>query len=275
MPRRAADPLPHVTLTDPPAVSAGAEAEIEVTLSWAVNVASRIECRREGEVVASARLRASSGRRVRMSLPALEPCTLRLEVKRGGAGRGTNALHSSPVHMTTPEAPYVLVVPGEAAQEMCQLFGRMAARKRARGASGQADILYSPPAGSSSQSTQRPPLEAAIEDDQKLPESVWQQHFSPLCCDLSTLLDGLSSGSKDSHEACMPMAAYLLENHLWGAASYLLNRCLSLGVPVTLGPFALLPADVQVDCLRRNFASIERCQVGLWVGRTVDIGGVS
>ncbi|CAD7699328.1 unnamed protein product [Ostreobium quekettii] len=259
--------MPAVVLVEPACLVEGQDCEVEIHLSREVACADgqQVVLRGEDDLVVTAPLTAQEGRIWRLVLPPVSTTSLSVAVE-------------GPRIPPTPPEPFLLVLPEAASNDLRRLFAMMLTAVDTRDALMTADLLHRHPVHptrpSDHEHLPRPPKLLEHSPGPEGPSSgpmgpsfgpagpaplkvaVWNRYFRPLCLHLADLLKGLADGASEAHDACVPTLVYLLDNERWWLASFLLKACLASGVPVTLGPFALLEEDVEPERLRRDYLAI-------------------
>jgi len=218
--------------------------------------------RGEDDLLVTAPLTSQEATVLRLPLPPVSATCLSVAVEAVGGP----SLHP---------APFLLSLPEGASKDFCRLFSMMLTAVSTRDPLLTTDLLrrhpvrhvrpspdepspqqLGPPSGPSGPCSGPAGPSRGSAGPVPLKVAVWNRYFRPLCLHLADLLKGLADGAGEAHDACVPTLVYLLDNELWCVASFLLKACLASGVPVTLGPFALLDEDVEPERLRRDYQAI-------------------
>ncbi|CAD7699320.1 unnamed protein product [Ostreobium quekettii] len=255
----AAASCPDVALIEPPCLVAGSDSCVDIHLSRDLRDKEtlRVELRRGEQVLAGGTIMAGEGRVVSICAPAMDSCVAQIAI--------TNSDNELCISTSS-----LLALPESAAGE----FGSLLSRTIAEVHNNSAPRMGCCPSACPNEDADVRPnlLTQVCEDAQWMKEAVWATYFRPLCADFAAVLEDLVAHQRDqldqgdqedledqvdqidhSEDLRVQLTTYLIANHMWTSASFLLTTCMRSGVRVTLGPFRLGEDDVTPHCLKRHF----------------------
>eukprot|EP00803_Ostreobium_quekettii_P005779 evm.model.scf_349.4 EVM.evm.TU.scf_349.4 scf_349:58086-62460(+) len=234
--------VPEVALIEPPCLVAGEACSLDVHFSRDLQLREKLQVDlvRGGEAVGTVEMIQNGGNTLSLSLPAIKCWGIYLDLSPMAMGSiGQDEEEKSVA---------ILALPREASQEVRRLF-EMALLEIEVGGDQKTCFL---PMGKT---------DLRHLDEQERRVAVWKSYFRTFCSDFASALDGLLSRSDHTPGRCASLSAYLLSQHMWHSASFLMTTCLRAGAVVTLGPFALAEEDLSAARLESGWCDVPHWDV--------------
>ncbi|CAD7699880.1 unnamed protein product, partial [Ostreobium quekettii] len=91
--------------------------------------------------------------------------------------------------------------------------------------------------------------------DQAWSRALCMPYFRMFCSEFVAVLEGLATGDEHMQYKCAMLTRYLLAQHMWHTASFLMTESLRAGALLSMGSACLREEDLGPEALKSHFLS--------------------